>query len=361
MTPFSAPSVSGASPPVSVESAAIAHRAHHHHHHAGEAGHSHSHGAIDPEIATSERGLWAVKWSLVGLLLTAILQAVVFWLSGSVALLADLIHNVGDAMTALPLGVAFLVGRRQPTRRFAYGFGRLEDLAGLAIVGVVLISALITAYESVERFYHPQPLSHLGALAIAAMVGFIGNEIVALFRMRVGREINSAALIADGQHAMADGLVSLAVLISALGVSLGYSWADPVIGLVITAVLLKIVWESGQTIFSRLLDGVEPEMLDTLRHAAEHVPEVANVASLRARWLGHRLYAEMDVAVSPSLSVVETQQVTDTVQGELQHHLPYLGWAVVRGVPATPTSLDNQEVPGASLPIHGSSNPLAGP
>ncbi|HIK44744.1 MAG TPA: cation diffusion facilitator family transporter, partial [Leptolyngbyaceae cyanobacterium M65_K2018_010] len=195
---------------------------HRHHHHAGhDHGHSHTHGTIDPAIATCDRGLWAVRWSLVGLLITALLQAVVFWLSGSVALLADLIHNLGDALTALPLGVAFMIGRRQPTERFAYGYGRMEDLAGLTVVGVVLVSAIITAYESVDRFYHPQSIHHLGALALAALIGFMGNELVALFRIRVGREINSAALIADGHHALADGLVSLAVLLSAIGMGLG--------------------------------------------------------------------------------------------------------------------------------------------
>ncbi len=292
--------------------------------------HSHTHGAIDPSIASSERGLWAVKWSLVGLVITAVSQAVVFWLSGSVALLADLIHNLGDAMTALPLGVAFIIGRRPPTARFAYGFGRLEDLAGLTVVGVVLASALITAYESVERIYHPQPIHHLGALAVAALIGFVGNELVALFRMRVGREINSAALIADGQHALADGLVSLAVLFSAIGVGLGYAWADPVIGLVITALLLKIVWESGQTIFTRLLDGVEPEVIDTLRHAAEHVAEVDSIESIRARWLGHRLYAEVDIVVSGDLTVNQGQRIAKAVQAELQEHIPYLGGTGVR-------------------------------
>lgn len=307
---------------------------HHYHHHHYD-GHTHTHGVIDPEIASSERGIWAVKWSLVGLLITAILQAVVFWLSGSVALLAELIHNIGDAMTALPLGVAFLVSRRKPTARFSYGFARLEDLAGVMIVAIVLLSAVITAYESVERFYHPQPLHHLGALAIAAIVGFIGNEIVALFRIRVGREINSAALIADGYHAMADGLVSLAVLLSALGVALGYPWADPVIGLVITAVLLKIVWESGQTVFSRLLDGVEPEVLESLHHAVHHIPEVEEsaIASLRTRWLGHRLQVEMDLMMPPSLTLQETQEITHTVEAQLKAHLPYLGLVIVRAVP----------------------------
>ncbi len=307
----------------------------HHHHHHGDC--THTHGVIDPEIASSALGIWAVKWSLVGLLLTAIVQAAVFWLSGSVALLADMIHNVGDAMTAVPLGVAFLVSRRKPTPRFSYGFARLEDLAGVMIVAIVLLSAIITAYESVERFYHPQPLHHLGALAIAGFVGFIGNEIVAVFRVRVGRKINSAALIADGYHAMADGLVSLAVLLSAVGVSLGYSWADPVIGLAIAAVLLKIVWESGQTIFSRLLDGVEPEVLESLHHAVSHVPEIETeaIANLRTRWLGHRLHVEMDITLPPNLSLQETQGITDTVEEQLKAHVPYLGLIVVRAVPST--------------------------
>ncbi|NEP85919.1 MAG: cation transporter [Okeania sp. SIO2C2] len=311
----------------------------HHHHHHHHDGHNHAHGIIDPEIASSERGIWAVKWSLVGLLITAVLQAVVFWLSGSIALLADLIHNIGDAMTAVPLGVAFLVSRRKPTPRFSYGFARLEDLAGVMIVAIVLLSAMITAYESVERFYHPQPLHHLGALAIAAIVGFIGNEIVAVFRIRVGREINSAALIADGYHALADGLVSLAVLLSAVGVWLGYPWADPVMGLVITLVLLKIVWESGQTIFSRLLDGVEPEILESLNHAVSHVPEVEElviperIANLRTRWLGHRLHVEMDIMLPPTLSLQESQEITNTVEEQLKAHLAYIGLIVVRGIP----------------------------
>lgn len=332
------PAASQDSPTPPVHPRAHRHDSHGHDSHGheghGHEGHGHTHGAIDPEIAASAEGLAAVKWSLVGLVITAVIQAGVFWLSGSVALLADLIHNIGDALTALPLGVAFLISRRPPTERFAYGFGRLEDLAGVAIVGVVLASALLTAYESIERFYHPQPLSHLGALAAAALVGFVGNELVALFRMRVGRRINSAALIADGQHAMADGLVSLAVLLSAIGVSLGYPWADPVIGLVITAVLLKIVWESGQSVFTRLLDGVEPEFLEAVDHALDHIPTVQKTDHLKARWLGHRLYLELDVALEPDLSLVASQGVITEVETALKAELPYLGWVKVRGVPA---------------------------
>ncbi|MGF1522148.1 MAG: cation diffusion facilitator family transporter [Leptolyngbyaceae cyanobacterium] len=302
----------------------------HHSHPHREDIHTHPHGAIDAAIATSERGLWAVKVSLVGLILTAIAQATIFWLSGSVALLADLIHNVGDAMTALPLGVAFIIGRRQPTQRFAYGYGRVEDLAGVAIVGIILLSALMTAYESIDRFYHPQPIHHLGALAIAALIGFIGNETVAIFRMRVGREIDSAALVADGKHALADGLVSLAVLVSAIGVWAGYSWVDPLVGLVITVLLFRIVWESGQTIFTRLLDGVDPDIIDTLRHAAEHVTEMESVGTIRARWLGHRLYAELDVVVAEACSVKDGQAIAEAVNLQLQEHIPYLASATVR-------------------------------
>jgi cation diffusion facilitator family transporter len=233
-------------------------------------------------------------------------------------------------MTAVPLGLAFWASRWQPTQRFAYGYGRLEDLAGVAIIAIIFGSALITAYESLDRFYHPQPLQHLGALAIAALIGFVGNELVAIFRMQVGREINSAALIADGQHAMADGLVSLAVLVSAIGVALGYPWADPVIGLVITAVLLKIVWESGQTIFTRLLDGVEPEVIDVIRHAVEHAADSNTIDSIRARWSGHRLQVEVDILVASDCSVQEGQVIAEAIEGQLHEHLPYLGDVAVR-------------------------------
>ncbi len=312
----------------------------HGHDHSHRHGHSHTHGAVDPEIATSERGLWAVKWSFVGLVITAIAQAVVFALSGSVALMADLIHNVGDAMTSVPLGVAFVLARAKPSPRFAYGYGRAEDLAGVAIVAVIFLSALITGYESIERLRHPQPLDHLGALAAAAVIGFIGNEVVALFRLRVGRAINSAALVADGLHARADGLVSLAVLVSALGVGLGYPWADPAMGLVITLVLLRVVWQSTQTVFTRLLDGVEPEMVDRLRQEIEHgVEGAATVTQIKARWLGHRLHGEVSLAVEPGLSVAAGNAIASHLKTHLHQQLPYLAEVTIQVQPQQPTTL----------------------
>jgi cation diffusion facilitator family transporter len=308
----------------------------HEHGHTHGHGHGHTHGAIDPEIASSDRGLWAVKWSFVGLVVTAIAQAVVFALSGSVALMADLIHNVGDAMTSVPLGVAFLLARAKPGLRFAYGYGRAEDLAGVAIVAVIFFSALITGYESIERIQHPQPLGHLGALGLAAIVGFVGNELVALLRLRVGREINSAALVADGLHARADGLVSLAVLISAIGVGLGYPWADPVMGLGITLVLLQVVWQSAQTVFTRLLDGVDPAIVHRLHHEVEHgVGKAATVSDVKARWSGHRLYGQVSLGVEPSLSVAEADQIAAQVKAHLQAEIPYLAEVTIHLHPQT--------------------------
>jgi cation diffusion facilitator family transporter len=167
-------------------------------------------------------------------MITALLQVGVVLISGSVALLADTIHNFGDAATAIPLGIAFLFARRRPTKRFTFGYGRVEDLAGVTIVLLILFSAIVAAYESINRFFHPQDISHLWAVAIASAIGFIGNEAVAIFRIRVGRRIGSAALIADGQHARIDGWPSLAVLVGVLGVWFGYPMADPIVGLIIT-------------------------------------------------------------------------------------------------------------------------------
>lgn len=301
-------------------------------------GTGHSHGVVDPTITSSERGLWAVKWSFVGLVVTAIAQLIVFCLSGSVALMADLIHNIGDAMTALPLGVAFVIGRRPPSDRFAYGYGRLEDLAGVAVVAMIFCSALLTAYESIDRILQPQPLTHLTALALAALIGFVGNELVALFRLRVGREINSAALVADGLHARADGLVSLVVLVSALGVGLGYDWVDPVMGLVITLMLLKIVWESGVTVFSRLLDGVGADVLEQLHHALDHCCREVALNRVRARWVGHRLYVDLELAMAGELTIDQGQAIGQDLEQHLRAHLPYLGEATICLVAQTTTA-----------------------
>jgi cation diffusion facilitator family transporter len=301
------------------------HRLDHHEH----AHHGHTHGAVDPSIATSERGIWAVKWSFVGLFATALVQVVVVVLSGSVALLSDTIHNFGDAATAIPLWIAFALARLGASRRFTFGYGRVEDLAGVMVVLIILFSAIVAGYQAVDRLINPQPVGLLWAVAVAAVVGFVGNEAVAVFRIRVGRQIGSAALEADGYHARTDGWTSLAVLLGAVGVWLGYPLADPIIGLLIAAAILVIVWQSGKAVFTRLLDGVDPEVVEEIRHAAYQVEGVKDVTEVRARWLGHRLRAELNVVVDPDLSVAEGHAIAREVNHRLTHELQYLDMAVV--------------------------------
>jgi cation diffusion facilitator family transporter len=301
-----------------------------HGHDHGEGGHGHTHGVIDPTIATTDRGIWAIKWSFVILAITAALQLVVVFLSGSVALLADTIHNVGDAVTAIPLWVAFMLARRKPSKTFTYGLGRVEDLAGIIIVLIILFSAIVACYEAIDRLIHPQPITFLGWVAAAGLIGFIGNEAVAVFRIRVGREINSAALIADGYHARTDGFTSLAVVLGAIGVRLGFPLADPIIGLLITVAIFAIVWQSSRAVLTRMLDGVEPGIVDEIHHAAEHVRGIERVAQVQARWIGHRLHADVAIKVADTASAKDVVGITKALRGELFDHLPALSEANIR-------------------------------
>jgi cation diffusion facilitator family transporter len=301
----------------------------HSHRHGNHGGHGHTHGMVDPSLITSKRGIWAIKWSFVLLFVTALFQSVIAWLSGSVSLLADTIHNVGDAATAVPLWIAFTLSRRNPNQRFTYGYGRVEDLAGVAIILTITFSAIVAAYETIQMFLHPQPIRYLWAVVIASILGFVGNEAVAVFRIRVGKQIESAALIADGYHARVDGLTSLAVLFGALGVGLGYPLADPIMGVFITIAIVQIVWQSSKAIFTRMLDGVEPHIIDEIREAVSHAGGIEKVTEVRARWLGHRLHTELNIAVGSHLSVAEGHVIAKEVRHELLHHLTYLSSVVI--------------------------------
>jgi len=317
--------------------------------------HDHMHGTVDPTLATSERGIWALKWSFVGLTITAIFQVVVVYFSGSVALLADTIHNFGDAATAVPLWIAFALARRKPSRQFTYGLGRVEDLAGITIVLVILLSGIVAGYESIQRLINPQPVDYLWAVVLASVIGFAGNEIVAVLRIRIGKEINSAALVADGYHARVDGLTSLAVLLGAIGVWLGFPLADPIIGLLISLAILKIVWDSSKAVFSRLLDGIEPKIIDEIKHAARHVQQVHGVEEVRGRWLGHRLHAELNVTVQSELSVKQAHAVAIEVRHELLHRLPYLSNVIIHVDPRDVSGEEHHKINEHShsgLPSH---------
>lgn len=284
----------------------------------------HHHGTVDPAVVATARGMWAVQRSLVIMLVTGLLQLLVVAISGSVALLSDSIHNVSDAFTAVPLWLSFWLARRQPSARFSYGYGRAEDIAGVAIVVAILFSAAAAGYESIRRLMHPMGVESLELVAAAAVLGFAGNEAVARLRIRVGREIASAALVADGQHARVDALTSLAVLLGATGVWLGYPLADPIIGVLIAVAILKIAWEAGRPVVGRLLDEMEPHIVDTMARETRRVAGVCEVTGVRARWMGHRLDADVSFAVNPALSVESAHAIAVEVQRRLKDRWPQL-------------------------------------
>ncbi len=294
----------------------------------------HHHPLADPLAATTARGIRAVQASLAALTAVALVQGAVAAWSGSVALLADTIHNAGDAATAVPLWIAFRLARRKPDGRFTYGYGRAEDLAGVVVVGTILVGAVLAGVEAVRRLADPSPVGHPWAVAAAAGIGFAGNEAVAVYRVRAGKAIGSAALVADGRHARADGLASLAVLLGAAGSGLGYPFADPVAGLLVTAFILNIVREAGKDVFLRLLDGTDPGVSEEIRRTAEETPGVAEVSDVRVRWAGHRMYAEVNLAVDGGLAVSEGHAIATEARHRLLHRLPGLSDATIHVDPA---------------------------
>lgn len=330
------------------------HHEHDHHEHGGDDGHDHGHSknpvihwlqhlftphshghqqaALDPTLAT-DRGIWALKISVAGLMVTALFQVVVVFISGSVALLADTIHNFSDALTAIPLGFAFWLSRRARNKRYTYGYGRAEDLAGVIIVVMIAFSAFEAIRQSVLRFITPMPIQNLEWVAVAAVVGFIGNELVAVFRIRVGKEIGSAALIADGYHARTDGFTSLAVLAGAIGVWLGYPILDPIIGMGIGIAIIGIVWQTGRDMWYRMMDAVDPALHDEFKHIISHVDGVLDVHDTAIRWVGHRLWGELHVTVDCNLTVLHGHLITEEVRHALFHEFPALVEVVVHADP----------------------------
>jgi cation diffusion facilitator family transporter len=336
---------------IRMESGAHEHELGHHHH--GENGlidrlrhlttrHSHDPAdKVDAELETSRYGVRALWVSLVILSVTAALQAAVVAWSGSVALLGDTLHNVADALTAVPLGLAFLVGRRPPTRRYTYGYGRAEDLAGIVIVIVIGASAVAAGWAAINRLMHPASVSHLAVVAVAAVLGFAGNESVAQLRIRVGRQIGSAALVADGLHARTDGYTSLAVLLGAGGVALGWGWADPVIGLVITVAILTVLRDAAREVYRRLMDAVDPSIVDKVEQTLLGTDGVRELGSVRLRWIGHKLRAECDIVVDDELSVVAAHAIAVDAEHRLIHAVPRLTAAIVHADPQAHEGADH--------------------
>jgi cation diffusion facilitator family transporter len=287
----------------------------------------HSHDSadkVDSAMESSRDGMRALWISLLVLGVTATMQGTVVVWSGSVALLGDTLHNGADALTAVPLGIAFLLGRRAATRRYTYGYGRAEDLAGTAIVLVIATSAALAAYQAIDRLMHPAGVSHLLVVAAAGLIGFLGNEAVAQYRIRVGRRIGSAALVADGLHARTDGFTSLAVVVGAGGVAIGWQWADPVVGLAITVAILFVGKDAARVVYRRLMDAVDPALVDNVEAVLRATPGVLEVGTVRLRWLGHDLRAECEIIVDAHQPVVAAHAVAVDAEHRLIHAVPRL-------------------------------------
>lgn len=348
------------------------HDDHGHGHDHGDGGHGHEHptglwaaikeifaphshdsaDSVDSALESSAKGIRAVKISLVALMVTAVAQVAIVAVTGSVALLADTIHNFSDALTSIPLWIAFLIGRRAANRTYTYGYRRAEDLSGLFIIFMIALSAVLAGWESIHRLIDPREVENLWLVGAAGVVGFIGNELVALYRIRVGRDIGSAALIADGHHARTDGLTSLAVVFGAIGVGLGFPAADPIIGLMITVAILFVLKGAAVNIFRRLMDGVEPEVLDQIETVAGKVSGVEAVDRLRVRWVGHRLDANLSISVDRGASFSEAHAIAEDVEASLIGSVGKLDSVVVAVVPA--------EFDTSGMSDNGAGNPMGG-
>ena len=309
----------------------------------------HSHDAsdsVDRALRDSREGMRALTISLGALAATAALQMVVVLISASVALLADTVHNLADALTAVPLGIAFWVGRRRPTKRYTYGYGRAEDLAGIFIVAMIALSAAVAAWQGMQRLFEPRAVHNVGWVIAAGIIGFAGNEVVAVYRIRVGRRIGSAALVADGLHARTDGLTSLGVVIGGLGVAAGWQLADPAVGLLITVAILFVLKGAARDIYRRLMDSVDPELVDEVEQVLGGVPGIEAVERVSIRWVGHELRAEADVVSDCDLTIAQGHQIAEEAHHRLLHRIPRLARATIHTNPCSHDGRDHHSTTG---------------
>lgn len=324
-----------------------------HHHHDGDE-HRHRHGPfgvvaslfhlrghhhqdVDPAhdpAANTDEGMRALWYSLIALGVTSALQLVVVFVSHSVALLADSIHNLADALTAIPLGIAFWLGRKAANRRYTYGYGRAEDLAGITIVAAIAGSSILAGWEAIDRLVHPRSVSQVGSVIAAGMIGFIGKELVARYRIRVGRRIGSAALVADGLHARTDGYTSLAVAAGGIAVAAGLRLADPIVGLLITVAIAAILKDAALEIFRRLMDSVDPELVEKIEAVLSGVEGVEGIESVRVRWVGRKLFAEVSLVSDRDLSLSAAHQIAEDAHHKLLHEVPRLADVTIHSNPS---------------------------
>lgn len=312
--------------------------------------HSHDSAAkVDAALTADARGVRALKVSLLALLLTGLAQLGVVMATNSVALLSDTMHNLADAFTSLPIWFAFILARRAPTRRFAYGYGRAEDLAGLVVLAFIAASAAFAAYEAIDRLFNPAEVRYLWAVALAGILGFAGNELVARYRIKVGREIGSGALVADGLHARADGFTSLAVVVGAAGIALGFPLADPLVGLLIAGLILLVLKDAARDVLIRIMDGVDPAISTASEAVLAQVPGVEGVGAVRVRWIGHALHAEAEIVIDEAVTMAHAHDIAERARHALLHDVPHLTSSIIHADPCGHGGTD----PHADLAHHG--------
>jgi len=306
---------------------------HDHDDHDDHGGHGHEHGKVDADLYGNKAGLRAVQISTAGMFIVAAIQFAIAGIGGSAGLFADALHNLGDVLTTVALWIAFVISNRAANQRYTYGYHRAEDLAGIFIVLVIIASAVAAAWESIQKLTSGSAPTHLLLSMAAAIVGVAGNEILAHYKIAVGKRINSVPLVADGQHSRIDGLTSLAALIGLIGAAFGLRIADPIAGLVITVVILTVVYSTSRSVLRRLLDAVDPHVVPSIIAAASEVPGVEVVGDVRARWVGHTLHVVMNIEVDRELTLVKAHEIAEEVRHRLFHRIDGLSEAIIHTDP----------------------------
>lgn len=310
------------------------HDHHDEHEHTHEGGHGHEHGRVDADLYGDQAGLRAVQISTAGMLLVSLIQLAIAIIGGSAGLFADALHNLGDVLTTVALWIAFIISRRAANRRYTYGYYRAEDLAGIFIVLVIIASAVAGAVESIQKLSSGNVPTQLYLSMAAAIVGCVGNEIMAQYKIAVGRRIHSVPLVADGQHSRIDGLTSLAALVGLIGVRLGWPLADPIAGLLITLVIISVVYSTSRSVIQRLLDAVDPHVVPGIIDTASRVDGVAAVSEVRARWVGHTLHIAMNIEVDPQLTLLKAHEIAEQVRHRLFHDIQGVSEVIIHTDPS---------------------------
>jgi len=307
-------------------------------------GHGHEHGKVDADLYGNKAGLRAVQISTAGMLLVALIQFAIAAIGGSAGLFADALHNLGDVFTTVALWIAFVISNRAANQRYTYGYYRSEDLAGIFIVLVIIASAAAGAVESIQKLTSGNVPTQIYLSMAAALVGVIGNETLAQYKISVGKRINSVPLVADGQHSRIDGLTSLAAFVGLIGVRLGLPIADPIAGIVITVVIVTVVYSTSRSVIQRLLDAVDPRIVPSINNTAQEVPGVEAVTDVRARWVGHTLHVIMNIEVDPELTLAKAHAIAEEVRHRLFHSIDGISEAIIHTDPSSESGDHHQSM-----------------